>query len=255
MVAGRMWNSAGGPTAPRRQQVLSLIAVFIAGELCGGGCFHRRCPAPGPIEGLRDEGEEGGGPEGVPDGRETGPANRLLGSGAPGRGSGAGSRPERRRRRDIRSRGAPQRQARWRRRGGGGACVVEVLLGWPRLSTLCSGGPAAAWANRCCGQLSTLLRPRPGGIIVGLAEQLSYRSIQLRPVSKVDLDGAMISASATDAAAPSAAGSSTAKSPAVVILVCVPWRRGPVDLIWAETFPEVICIPQSPLASGGTLGP
>lgn len=95
----------------------------------------------------------------------------------------------------------------------------------------------------------------PGGISVGLAEQLSYRSIQPRRVSKVDLDGAMISASAADAAAPSAAGSSTAKSPTVVILVCVPWRRGPVDLIWAETFPEIICIPQSPLASGGTLGP
>lgn len=177
MVAGRMWNSAGGPTAPRQQQVLSLIAVFIAGELCGACCFHRRCPAPTEgawkaaerqslrplraIEGLHDEGEEGGGLEGSRMVERPGQPTVSLGSGAPGRGSGAGSRPERRRRRDVRSQGAPQRQARWRRRGGGGACVVEVLLGWPRLSTLCSGGPAAAWANRCCGQLSTLLRPRP----------------------------------------------------------------------------------------------
>lgn len=61
---------------------------------------------------------------------------------------GAGSRPERRRRRDVRSRGGPQRQDRWRGRGGGRAFVVEVLLAWPRLSTLCSGGPAAAWASR-----------------------------------------------------------------------------------------------------------
>lgn len=46
MVAGRMWNSAGAPTALRQQQVLSLIAVFIAGELCAACCFHRRCAAP-----------------------------------------------------------------------------------------------------------------------------------------------------------------------------------------------------------------
>jgi hypothetical protein len=65
----------------------------------------------------------------------------------------------------------------------------------------------------------------------------------------------MISASAADVADPSAAWSSTAKSPTAVILVCVPWRRGPVDLIWAETFPEIICIPQVFAASGGMLGP
>lgn len=77
----------------------------------------------------------------------------------------------------------------------------------------------------------------------------------MRRVSKADLDRAVISASAADVADPSAAGSSTAKSPTFVILVCVPRRRGPVDLIWAETFPEIICSPQVFVASGGRLGP
>lgn len=48
LVAGRMWNSAGGPTAPRQQQALSLIAVFIAGERCGACCAH-----PGSVESSR----------------------------------------------------------------------------------------------------------------------------------------------------------------------------------------------------------
>lgn len=65
----------------------------------------------------------------------------------------------------------------------------------------------------------------------------------------------VISASAADVADPSAAGSSPAKSPTVVILGYVPWRRGPVDLIWAETFPEIICSPQVFAASGRTFGP
>lgn len=65
----------------------------------------------------------------------------------------------------------------------------------------------------------------------------------------------MISASSADGADPSAAGSSTAKSPTVVILACVAQRRGPVDLIGAETsFPEIIRVPQSPTASRGTVG-
>ena len=81
----------------------------------------------------------------------------------------------------------------------------------------------------------------------------------LRRVSKVDLDHVTISASAADIAGPSAAGSSTAKSPTVVILGYVLCRRGPVDLIWAETFPEIIYIPhvfavKRPPASGGMLG-
>lgn len=61
--------------------------------------------------------------------------------------------------------------------------------------------------------------------------------------------------SAADVADPSAAGSSTAKSPTVVILGYVLWRRGAIDLIWAETFPEIICSPQVFAASGGTFGP
>lgn len=65
----------------------------------------------------------------------------------------------------------------------------------------------------------------------------------------------MISAGAADSADPSAAGSSTAKSPTVVILACVAQRRGSVDLIGAETIPEIVCIPQSPTASRGTVGP
>jgi hypothetical protein len=64
----------------------------------------------------------------------------------------------------------------------------------------------------------------------------------------------MISASAADIADPSAARSSTAQSPAVVILACVLRRRWPVELIWAETFPEIIWLPQLP-GSGGTFGP
>lgn len=86
----------------------------------------------------------------------------------------------------------------------------------------------------------------------------SERNSRLRRparVSKVDLDRTMISSSAADVSEPSAAGSSTSKSPTAVILVCVPWRRGPVELIWAEAFPEIVCISQSPPASGGTLGP
>lgn len=77
MVAGRMWNSAGAPTALRQQLVLSLIAVFIAGELCAACCFHRRCAAPTEgavasplraIERRHHEGAEGGGLEGVSNG-------------------------------------------------------------------------------------------------------------------------------------------------------------------------------------------
>lgn len=64
----------------------------------------------------------------------------------------------------------------------------------------------------------------------------------------------MVSASAADIAAPSAARSSTAESPAVVILARVPWRRGPVELVRAETFPEIIWIPQQP-GSGRMVGP
>lgn len=70
-----------------------------------------------------------------------------LGSGAPGGGPGAvlGPRSD-----DVEMfvvGEGPQRKDR-RGRGGSRAFVVEVLLEWPRLSTLCSGGPAAAWASR-----------------------------------------------------------------------------------------------------------